>query len=340
MTQPVDTRGRGVTDLRLSVTDRCNLRCTYCMPRELFGANHVFLPRDEILSYEEFARLVTIFAGLGVSKVRLTGGEPLLRRDLETLVTAIAATPRRLRHRDDDERRAPRRARAEALRAAGLQPGDGEPRQRRSRDLRSHGGHQDPPVAPFSTASPRRRTPASAPIKLNAVVKRGVNDDGIVDLARYARDGGHVLRFIEYMDVGSSNGWDVDATSSPRQRCSRGSMQSFPSGRCRRAVQARSPSGGHTRTARRDRHHQLGVGALLRRLHPGHGSPRPVSSTPACSQRTGTDLRACSRSGATDEELHAAITASGRHGTTTTPSSARTCSPSRSADAEMSYLGG
>ena len=145
MTQPVDTRGRGVTDLRLSVTDRCNLRCTYCMPRELFGANHVFLPRDEILSYEEFARLVTIFAGLGVSKVRLTGGEPLLRRDLETLISAIAATPgiSDIAMTTNGALLGCSRRRIARRRT---QPGHREPRQRRSGDLRSDGGHQDPPL--------------------------------------------------------------------------------------------------------------------------------------------------------------------------------------------------
>ena len=129
MTPVTDRLGRPVRDLRLSVTDRCNFRCIYCMPRESFGPEHAFLKRSEILSYEEFARLVSIFADLGVSKVRLTGGEPLLRRDIETLVAMVAATPGIEDVALDDERLVAGRSRDRVTRR-GARSRDGEPRQR------------------------------------------------------------------------------------------------------------------------------------------------------------------------------------------------------------------
>jgi cyclic pyranopterin phosphate synthase len=207
-TGPLDQLGRPVRDLRLSVTDRCNFRCIYCMPREAFGPNHAFLARDEILTYEEFARLVSVFAQLGVSKVRLTGGEPLLRKDLEKLVSMVAATPG-----IDDVALTTNgsllTARATSLRAAGL--------HRVTVSLDS--------IAPamFAAMADTRLSLATVldgiraataagltPVKLNAVVRRGRNDDGILELAEFARTGGHVLRFIEYMDVGDTNKWVLD----------------------------------------------------------------------------------------------------------------------------------
>jgi cyclic pyranopterin phosphate synthase len=205
---PVDRLGRPVRDLRLSVTDRCNFRCPYCMPRTLFGPDHPFSPRSELLTYEELSRLVAIFAGLGVTKVRLTGGEPLLRRDLESLVEMIAATP----GIDDialTTNGSLLASRADALRAAGL--------RRVTVSLDS----VDPEV--FAAMADSRvplgavlegiaaaRAAGLSPIKLNAVVQRGVNDDGLLDLVDYARANGDQLRFIEYMDVGTTNGWVRD----------------------------------------------------------------------------------------------------------------------------------
>ncbi len=205
---PLDRLGRPVRDLRLSVTDRCNFRCPYCMPREVFGPDHPFSPRSELLTYEELTRVVAIFAGLGVSKVRLTGGEPLLRRDLDALVAMIAATP----GIDDiaiTTNGSLLAARAEALRTAGL--------HRVTVSLDS----LDPAV--FAAMADTRisldtvldgiavaRDVGLSPIKLNTVVQRGVNDDGLLDLVGYARSHGDVLRFIEYMDVGTSNGWVRD----------------------------------------------------------------------------------------------------------------------------------
>lgn len=205
---PLDQLGRPVRDLRLSVTDKCNFRCIYCMPREAFGPNHAFLTRSEILTYEELARLVVVFAELGVTKVRLTGGEPLLRKDLETLVSMVAATPgiTDIALTTNGSLLAPRAA---SLRAAGL--------GRVTVSLDSI----DP--AMFAAMADTRLSLTTvldgiqaaaevglAPVKLNAVVRRERNDGGIVELAAFARAHGHVLRFIEYMDVGDTNKWVLD----------------------------------------------------------------------------------------------------------------------------------
>jgi len=205
---PLDQLGRPVRDLRLSVTDRCNFRCIYCMPREAFGPNHAFLARTEILTYEEFARLVSVFAQLGVSKVRLTGGEPLLRKDLETLVSMVAATPG-----IDDVALTTNGSllatRAMSLRAAGL---DRVTVSLDSIDPAMFAAMADTRLA-LATVLDGIAAAAAAgltPVKLNAVVRRGRNDDGILELAEFARSHGHVLRFIEYMDVGDTNKWVLD----------------------------------------------------------------------------------------------------------------------------------
>ncbi len=200
-----DLRGRPLRDLRLSVTDRCNFRCPYCMPRELFGPDHAFLPRADILTYEELARLVRVFAGLGVTKVRLTGGEPLLRRDLETLIGLIAATPgiKDIALTTNGSLLA---GRAAALAAAGLS------RVTVSLDSLDPAvfaamGDTRIPLSAVLDGITAARDAGLGPVKLNAVLRRGINDDGLLDLVAYAREGGHRLRFIEFMDVGSTNGW-------------------------------------------------------------------------------------------------------------------------------------
>jgi cyclic pyranopterin phosphate synthase len=203
-----DLRGRGLRDLRISVTDRCNFRCPYCMPRELFGPDHVFLPPEQVLSLDEIARLVRVFAQLGVRKLRLTGGEPLLRPDLEDLVAQVASTP----GIDDvalTTNGALLAARAQRLKDAGL--------HRVTVSLDS----LDPVVfaALADTKVPLTRVldgiaaAASAglsPVKLNAVLQRGRNDESLLPLVEFAREGGHSLRVIEYMDVGTTNGWRSD----------------------------------------------------------------------------------------------------------------------------------
>ena len=212
---PRDTRGRPLHDLRISVTDRCNFRCVYCMPRAVFGPDHAFLPRAELLSFEEIERLVRIFVGLGVEKVRLTGGEPLVRRDLEQLVVSLAAVPgvRDLTLTTNGVLLA---ALAQKLKAAGLHrvtislDADDDETFMRLNDA-------GVPVSKVMAGIEAAEAAGLGPIKLNMVVKRGWNEHAILPMARRFRGTGRILRFIEYMDVGHSNGWRLDDVVSADQ---------------------------------------------------------------------------------------------------------------------------
>jgi len=201
-----DTRGRGMRDLRISVTDRCNFRCVYCMPREVFDASYRFLPHEAILSFEEIARLARVFVGLGVQKIRLTGGEPLVRRHLHRLVELLAPLGAELTLTTNGSLLA---GQAEALKKAGLH------RVTVSLDSLDDATFRAMNDADFPVASVIRGIEAAAdaglgPVKINMVVKRGVNDRGIVQMAERWRGTGHIIRFIEFMDVGSTNGWRMD----------------------------------------------------------------------------------------------------------------------------------
>jgi cyclic pyranopterin phosphate synthase len=202
-----DTLGRGLRDLRISVTDRCNFRCVYCMPRETFDHDFKFLPHEEILSFEEIARLARIFGGLGVKKVRITGGEPLVRRDLHRLVAMLAEIP------DLDLTLTTNGSlllkQAGALAKAGLK------RVTVSLDSLDDATFRaindaDYPVARVLEGIDAAAAAGMAPIKINMVVKRGVNDGHVLAMAERWRGTGHIVRFIEYMDVGSTNGWRMD----------------------------------------------------------------------------------------------------------------------------------
>lgn len=209
---PTDTRGRPLRDLRISVTDKCNFRCTYCMPREAFGPDHPFLPHSALLSFEEIARLAGIFATQGVRKLRLTGGEPLLRKNLERLVAMLAS-----------------------LRTTNNQPLDltlttnGSLLARKAQLLKDAGLTRvtvsldalDPVLFRQLSDSTTRvedvlhgidvaASVGLAPVKVNVVVRRGLNHEQILPIARRFRGTGHVVRFIEYMDVGNTNGWRMD----------------------------------------------------------------------------------------------------------------------------------
>ena len=206
--QLADRFGRPLRDLRISVTDRCNFRCRYCMPREVFGADFEFLPRDEILTFEEIARLAGIAAQLGVRKIRLTGGEPTLRADLPELVRLLkeAAPSVELAMTTNGSRLT---TLAAPLAEAGLD------RVTVSLDTLDDATFRvmndaDFPVALVLEGIEAAAAAGLAPIKVNAVVKRGVNDGGVADLARRFKGTGAVLRFIEYMDVGVTNGWRLD----------------------------------------------------------------------------------------------------------------------------------
>ncbi len=208
----LDRLGRALRDLRISVTDRCNFRCPYCMPSEVFGRDYQFLPRDEILGYEEIRRLATVFVGLGVRKLRITGGEPTVRRGLPDLVAMLAELPTPEHERVDlamTTNGSALRALARTLADAGLRRVTVSLDSLDDAVFRRMNG-VDVPVAKVLDGIDAAVEAGLGPIKINVVLKRGENDDGIVAMARWARDAGHVLRFIEYMDVGTTNGWRLD----------------------------------------------------------------------------------------------------------------------------------
>jgi cyclic pyranopterin phosphate synthase len=201
-----DTLGRPLRDLRISVTDRCNFRCIYCMPKEVFGRDYSFLERRELLTFEEIERLTHAFVAHGVAKVRITGGEPLVRRELERLIEKLAAIDSLDLTLTTNG--ALLEQKAQVLRDAGLQ-----------RVTVSLDSLDDEVFASMNDVDfPAQRVldgieaaaAAGLPVKVNMVVKRGANEESILPMARYFREHGHILRFIEYMDVGHSNGWRLD----------------------------------------------------------------------------------------------------------------------------------
>ncbi len=205
----LDARRRPLRDLRISITDRCNFRCTYCMPREVFGPAFVFLDRKELLSFEEITRLARLFVAQGVEKIRLTGGEPLVRRDIERLIAQLAAIDglRDLTLTTNGSLLSP--AKALALKDAGLQ------RITISLDSLDDAvfmsmNDAGVPVSRVLAAIDNAAAAGLAPVKIDMVVKRGVNEDSILPMAEHFRGSGHILRFIEYMDVGNHNGWRMD----------------------------------------------------------------------------------------------------------------------------------
>ena len=207
-----DSRGRHLHDLRISVTDRCNFRCTYCMPKSVFDKDYAFLPQTDLLSFEEITRAAAIFARHGVEKLRLTGGEPLLRRNLEALIAMLAALKTPAGKPLDltlttNGSLLPKKARA--LKAAGLKR---VTVSLDSLDDNVFGAMNDVdfPVARVLEGIAAAEAAGLAPLKINMVVKKGVNDGDVVAMARRFKGTGHIVRFIEFMDVGSSNGWRMD----------------------------------------------------------------------------------------------------------------------------------
>jgi cyclic pyranopterin phosphate synthase len=202
-----DSLSRPLRDLRISVTDRCNFRCVYCMPREIFGRDYQFLDRTELLTFEEITRLARVFVELGVSKIRLTGGEPLVRRDIGGLVAMLAGIPGLDLTMTTNGSLLP--SKAGGLRRAGLQR---LTVSLDSLDDQVFGAMNDVdfPVARVLDGIRAAADAGLAPVKVNMVVKRGVNDSSLLPMAEYFRGTGHILRFIEYMDVGQTNGWRLD----------------------------------------------------------------------------------------------------------------------------------
>jgi len=207
-TTTLDRLGRPLRDLRISVTDRCNFRCTYCMPREIYGAAFRFLPHDELLTFEEITRFARVAVSLGVTKIRLTGGEPLLRRDVDQLVAMLAGIDG-LADLTLTTNGSTLAQKAELLAQAGLQ------RVTVSLDSLDDAtfarlNDVDFPVARVLQGIKAAERAGLAPIKVNMVVRRGQNEESVLPMARFAREQGYTLRFIEYMDVGHTNGWALE----------------------------------------------------------------------------------------------------------------------------------
>ncbi|MSQ70090.1 MAG: GTP 3',8-cyclase MoaA [Betaproteobacteria bacterium] len=202
-----DTLGRSLRDLRISVTDRCNFRCVYCMPKDVFGPDYPFLERGKLLSFEEIVRLARLFKAHGIEKIRLTGGEPLLRRNIERLIEMLAGIGGLDLTLTTNGSLLAKKARS--LKNAGLKrvtvslDALDDPTFRAMNDV-------DFPVRNVLEGIDAAAAAGLAPVKINMVVKRGVNEHAILPMARYFRSSGYILRFIEYMDVGATNGWRMD----------------------------------------------------------------------------------------------------------------------------------
>lgn len=203
----IDTLNRPLRDLRISVTDRCNFRCVYCMPKEIFGPDYQFLHRDRILTFEEITRLAKIFVSHGVGKIRLTGGEPLVRKDVTGLVSMLASIPDLDLTMTTNGSLLPKFARP--LKEAGLKRVTVSLDSLDNEIFKSM-NDVDFPVEKVLEGMEAAAEAGLGPIKVNMVVKRGLNETSILPMARFFREKGYILRFIEYMDVGHTNGWRMD----------------------------------------------------------------------------------------------------------------------------------
>ena len=300
-----DRLDRPFRDLRISVTDRCNFRCIYCMPAEVYGGAYEFLPRAEMLTFEEITRLTKVFVRLGAVKVRLTGGEPLVRADLEKLVARLSQIDgvRELALSSNASLLA---RKAQALKDAGLQ------RVSISLDTLDDKVFRHMSGRGFGTKRVLDGIKAAErvgldPIKINAVVKRGINEHTIVDMARYFKERGHIVRFIEYMDVGNRNGWRMDHV--------------VPAEEIVAMIDAEmplEPIEGHYQgeVASRYRFRDGGgeIGVITSVTKPFCGSCTRLRLSPegklytCLFARVGMDLRTPLRTGATDQELEELIT--------------------------------
>ena len=330
----VDTLGRPMRDLRISVTDRCNFRCVYCMPREVFDAGHEFLPHSAILSFEEIARLARVFSGLGVRKIRLTGGEPLVRKQLPRLVAMLSELPVELTLTTNGSLLA---RQATALKAAGLH------RVTVSLDSLDEATFRamndaDFPVTKVIEGIEAAAAAGLAPVKINMVVKRGTNDRDIVAMAKRWRGTGHIIRFIEYMDVGSTNGWRMDDVV-PSAEVVRRVSESWPLD----PVDASYPGEVAERWRYRDGAGEIGVISSVTQAFCSSCNRMRLSTEGSLYTclfgQSGHDLKSLLRAGATDEELRDEIAAVWQR-RTDRYSEIRTSQTSSPKKVEMSYIGG
>ncbi|HEY6960251.1 MAG TPA: GTP 3',8-cyclase MoaA [Gaiellaceae bacterium] len=330
----LDTFGRPLRDLRISVTDRCNFRCVYCMPKEVYGRDHAFLDRRELLTFEEIARVARVFVDGGVRKIRITGGEPLVRRELERLIALLAELEVDLTLTTNGSlltRMAQTLAEAGLSRVTVSLDSLDDAQFRAMNDV-------DFPVAKVLDGIDAAQA-AGLPVKVNAVVKRGMNDDQIVPMARFFRERGHTLRFIEYMDVGHTNGWRLDDVVSAKEI-----VAALDEAIGVEPVDAAYRGEVAKRWRYRDGRGEFGVIASVTQPFCGDCTRARLSAegklfTCLFAVR-GHDLRAPLRMGATDEELAEAI-----RGVWTARkdrySDLRTANTPKSDErVEMSYIGG
>jgi GTP 3',8-cyclase len=329
-----DTRGRAMRDLRISVTDRCNFRCVYCMPREVFDSSYRFLPHDAILTFEEIARLARVFVGLGVNKLRLTGGEPLVRRNLDRLVAMLAELDAEITLTTNGSLLAKQAA---ALKKAGLDrvtvslDSLDDATFRRMNDA-------DFPVAKVIDGIETAAAAGLGPVKINMVVKRGVNDQSIVQMAERWRGTGHIVRFIEYMDVGSTNGWKMDDVISSAEVVRRIGAR-WPL----EPIDANYPGEVAERWRYVDGGGEIGVISSVTQAFCSSCTRMRLSTEGSLFTclfaQSGHDLKALLRNGASDDELRNEVAAvwqkrADRY------SEIRTAETAKARKVEMSYIGG
>ncbi|MCW4466901.1 GTP 3',8-cyclase MoaA [Glutamicibacter sp. MNS18] len=336
-----DARGRPLRDLRISVTDRCNFRCVYCMPKEIFGKDFVFRERSELLSFEEIERLARIAVSLGVRKLRLTGGEPLLRRGIEQLVQMLAA----LRTPDGQPvdlalttNGSALPVKAAALKAAGLSrvtvslDSLDEARFQAINDVKF-------PVSRVLKAIDVAADAGLGPVKINTVLKRGVNEDEILPLAEHFRGTGHILRFIEYMDVGTTNGWKLDEVV-PSAEVVQRIHEKYPL----EPVKANEPGETATRWRYLDGAGEIGAISSVTNAFCGNCSRARISAEgqlyTCLFAGSGFDLRALLRGGASDAELAVALTGLWRKRDDNYSELRAALTPGNRRRIEMSYIGG
>ena len=340
-----DRLGRPLRDLRISVTDRCNFRCSYCMPKEVFDKTYPYLPQSALLSFEEITRLAQQFVALGVRKIRLTGGEPLLRKNIEVLVAQLAelrtpdGQPLDLTLTTNGSLLA---RKAQALKDAGLQrvtvslDGLDDAVFRQMNDV-------DFPVAEVLAGIDAAQAAGLGPIKVNMVVKRGTNEEQILPMARHFKGSGHVLRFIEYMDVGATNGWRMNEVLPSAELVQRISAELSL-----RPLEAAAPGETAERWAYADGTGEVGFISSVTQAFCGDCNRARLSTEGqlylCLFASHGHDLRSLLRSGARDADLAAAIGhiwqgRSDRYSQLRSelPADASGAGPRR---VEMSYIGG
>jgi GTP 3',8-cyclase len=331
-----DTRGRGLRDLRISVTDRCNFRCTYCMPKEVFDADYHYLPHGEVLTFEEIVRLARVFAGFGIEKIRLTGGEPLMRKGIERLVAMLREVLPKIDITLTTNGSA-LKAKAAALKSAGLS------RITVSLDSLDDATFRamndvDFPVAKVLEAIDAAGAAGLGPVKVNMVVKRGVNDDHIVAMARHFKGSGHIVRFIEFMDVGATNSWRMDDVI-PSREVVRRIHEVFP---CEPA-QAHYTGEVAQRWRYLDGGGEFGVISSVTEAFCSTCNRARLSTDGALFTclfaEQGYDLKALMRSGKSDDEIRTAVAGIWHH-RADRYSEIRTTETARQRKVEMSFIGG